>query len=70
MTMSMAVSTSRVPCPVCGVSATLTVRTAFGTDNESSSMSLACDNGCQPDDGELAGHFPGSQTLVEATEPE
>jgi hypothetical protein len=52
--MSKAVTTSRVNCPLCGESATLTVETAFGTGNESSSIALSCRNGCQPDDSDLA----------------
>jgi hypothetical protein len=54
--MSMAVTTSRVSCPRCGESATLTVQTAFGSGADSSKApTLLCGNGCQPDEAELAG---------------
>lgn len=51
--MSMAVTTSRVPCPMCGEGATLTVNTEFGAGRESSAASLQCGNACRPDETQL-----------------
>lgn len=55
--MSMAVTTSRVPCPHCGEGATLTVRTEFGDGPGSRKASLHCASGCRPDDAELGSLF-------------
>lgn len=51
--MSMAVTTSRVACPLCGEGATLTVHTEFGDGREFRTMALQCSNGCEPENTEL-----------------
>lgn len=60
--MSVAVSTSRISCPVCGQLATLTIRNDFAAGRPArTSASLNCQSGCEPDSTELSALHTGSR---------